>query len=83
VASVEKYREALERIASASQSGESRIIDRAAVEEGFSGLGKLLGLLRRVRSPYVSLVVVPDEATLNICFELTLPAEITFGRERG
>jgi hypothetical protein len=58
---------------------EARVIDRAAVEEGFSGLRKLAGLMRRVRSPDVALALSAPEKELEITFWLTLPAEITFG----
>jgi hypothetical protein len=54
-------------------------MERAAVEEGFSGLGKLAGVLRRVRSPDVRLVLEAPESECRITFWLTLPSEITFG----
>jgi hypothetical protein len=82
VADVERHREAVSRIRSAVNPSGARSLDRAAVEEGFSGLGKLVGLLQRVRSPYVTLKFVPSEDDLTISFLLGLPAEITFTRER-
>jgi hypothetical protein len=44
-----RYREAIARIESALFVGDGFDIDRAAVEEGFSGLRKVVGILKRVR----------------------------------
>jgi hypothetical protein len=78
VSNLEQHREAVSRIRSALVR-EERAIDRAAVEEGFSGLRKLAGsVLERVRSPDVLLAISTLEKNLSITFSLTLPAEITF-----
>ncbi|WP_170323298.1 hypothetical protein, partial [Bradyrhizobium sp. STM 3809] len=58
-------------------------IAQAAVQEGFSGLMKLAGLIRRVRSPVVALWADADEENLRIIFSLRLPSEITVTRIRG
>jgi hypothetical protein len=80
VATPEAHEEAIRRIEFAIQSRERLAIDRAAVEEGFSGLMKLVGVLQRVRSPGVKFTLRTDDVELKITFELKLPAEIT--RER-
>ena len=73
------------RILSAMTVNEPRAIERAAVEEGFSGLMKLNGMLKRVRSPNLrfGMIVVAPESDLKVTFLLTLPTEITFARDRG
>jgi hypothetical protein len=83
VADVERHREAISRIRSAVNPSGPLTLDRAAVEEGFSGLGKLVGVLKRVRSPDVMLRFASSEEDLTISFLLSLPTEITFTRERS
>jgi hypothetical protein len=83
VTDFEKYREAILRIQSALQMSEEQAIARAAVEEGFSGLRKLGGIIRRVRSPDVQLRLIGSGEKLQITFRLTLPAEITVTRDRS
>lgn len=79
VSNLEQHREGVSRIRSALTVREDRVIDRAAVEEGFSGLRKLAGLVLRVQFPDVVLAIGAPEEDLRITFWLTLPAEITFG----
>jgi hypothetical protein len=79
VSNPEKLNEGVSRIRSALMVREERVIDQAAVQEGFSGLRKLAGLIQRFRSPEVKLEAHVSEKELNIGFWLTLPAEITFG----
>lgn len=81
VISADAHRQAIQRIRSAIQSRGDSAIDRAAVEEGSSGLMKLVGLLKRIRNAEVKFAMNSDEATLKIAFDLTLPAEII--RERN
>jgi hypothetical protein len=82
VASREQYQEAVARIDTAFKKDHQEIA-QAAVQEGFSGLMKLAGLIRRVRSPDVSLWLDGDEENLRITFSLTLPSEIIVTRIRG
>jgi hypothetical protein len=79
VSKVEQHREGVSRIQSALMAREEQAIDRAAVEEGFSGLRKLAGLVQCVPSPDVKLALSASEKDLGITFWLTLPAEMTFG----
>jgi hypothetical protein len=81
VTTPEAYEQAIRRIRSATQSREEVAIGRAAVEEGFSGLRKLVGLLQRIRSPEVQFTLGFQEADLRIAFKVALPAEIV--RERN
>ena len=83
ISTVEDYRQATLRIQSALQVSGERAIAEAAVNEGSSGLRKLVGQLVRVRSPNVELVLIKSEQKLQITFRLRLPAEITFTREIG
>lgn len=83
VSDVEQHQEAAQRITAALNVTEARALDRAAVEEGFSGLRKLVGLLHRVRSPGVTLAIDPNENELTLTFRLVLPSEITFTRGRA
>ena len=71
------YEETFNRIEAATR-GES--IARSAVEEGFSGIGKLIGLLRRVQSPNVKLTLVNRPGRDKILFRLELPTDITARR---
>ena len=82
VASKEQYRDAFTRIDTAFKK-DQQAIAQAAVQEGFSGLMKLAGLMRRVRSPDVKLWVDGDAEKLEITFSLKLPSEITVTRMRG
>jgi hypothetical protein len=82
VADKERYRDAVARIRIAFQN-DQQAIAQAAVQEGFSGLMKLGGLMRRVRSADVVLRMNGDEDKLIITFSLTLPSEITVTRMRG
>jgi hypothetical protein len=81
MASPQQQRAAVARIQSALTIREDRAIDSAAVGEGFSGLRKLLGLLRRVRSPHVALTLIAPNGDLRITFRVTLPAEINSTRD--
>jgi hypothetical protein len=76
---VEEHREGVSRIRSALMVREEHAIDRAAVEEGFSGLRKLAGLVLGIRSADVTLALSASQKDLGITFWLTLPAEMTFG----
>jgi hypothetical protein len=78
-ADAERRREGLARIEAALIEGGQHTMDRAAVEEGFSGPRKLAGLLKRVRSPDAALRVSTSERDFEITFCVTLPAEITLG----
>lgn len=80
--SLESFNVALERIVSALRVRNEPVLSRAAVEEGFSGLRKLVGILKRIPSPKVSLAVIDDPRNLTIGFTVNVPAEIAFGRER-
>jgi hypothetical protein len=79
VSNLEQHRERVSRIRAALMVREEHAIDRAAVEEGFSGLRKLAGLVQSVRCPDVILALSAPESELGITFWLSLPAEITFG----
>ncbi|WP_194406204.1 hypothetical protein [Bradyrhizobium sp. CCBAU 53351] len=82
VDSRERYLDARARIDTAL-TNDYQAIAQAAVQEGFSGLMKLAGVMRRVRSPDVQLQVTGDEESLKINFSLILPSEITVTRMRG
>ncbi|WP_315781532.1 MULTISPECIES: hypothetical protein [unclassified Bradyrhizobium] len=82
VSSADHYRDAISRIDTAFNK-DAQAIAQAAVQEGFSGLMKLAGLIVRVRSPFVALWVDGNEHNLTITFKLRLPSEITFTRMRG
>ncbi len=77
-----KFHYCLYRIGSSLKSPDSEFIDIAAVDEGFSGLGKLVGQLRRVKSSDVRLSYVSSEADLCIIFEAALPSVVIFQREK-
>lgn len=76
-------RSAEQNIGIALAKNEGKSIHHAAVEEGFSGLRKLVGLLNRIKSPHLRFGWKGDADSLTITFQLELPAEITVLRERG
>lgn len=82
VTNIEEYHSAIKRIEDALEQDPVAIY-KAAVEEGFSGLMKLAGLMRRVRSSNSSLSLIADDEKLEITFSLRLPTEITVTRMRG
>ena len=59
--SEDRFRRDLQRIATALKRPDSLSIDIAAVEEGLSGLGKLVGQLRRVKCGDIRLAYMADE----------------------
>lgn len=73
---------ALARIKTALEIKE-KALERAAVEEGSSGLGKLVIVLKRVKSPLVLLAILPNRSELSFTFAATLPIEISVTKERG
>jgi hypothetical protein len=82
VESADQYSDAIERIGSAFRK-DQQAISEAAVQEGFSGLMKLAGLIRRVRSPNIELSLITSDIERRITFSVKLPAEITVSRLRG
>jgi hypothetical protein len=82
MSTLDEYQDALSRIRSAAMVTEVDTINQAAVEEGFSGLRKLVGLLLRLRSEDVQLQVVSRQEHLSVTFCVTLPAELIATRER-
>jgi hypothetical protein len=81
MATLEGHAAAIVRINSALRLQDRAGVERAAVEEGFSGLRKLIGMFRRVRSPLMSFSFTNDPRQLEIGFRLVLPTGIAFGRE--
>ena len=76
------FLEGLSKINKALRSTDSRAIDIAAIEEGFSGLGKLVGQLRRVKSSDVRLAYEYEERHLSIRFYVSMPTIVLFQGER-
>lgn len=74
------HKNAMDRIKKAFQVDDQTALESAAVGEGFSGIRKLVGLLSRVRN--CSWTVSHDEKDRLVIFEIVLPLEITFRRER-
>jgi hypothetical protein len=79
----EQFALAVLRIASAMDVEETAAIGQAAVEEGFSGLRKLTGLLQRFQSRNVTIEMIPDQNGRRIKFRLLLPSEVKLLRRRG
>jgi hypothetical protein len=70
------------RITAAVRPVGTSLLEDAAVGEGFSGLRKIIGLVRRIRSDEVEFYWSSDKDMLTITFVLMVPAAISFGRER-
>ena len=70
------FEEVGDRIRSALLVAEAQAIADAAVEEGFSGLRKLIGILNRIRTPDVEHAVIPNEDQGKFTFRVVLPSEI-------
>lgn len=70
------FSEIEQRIRLAHIVAETQALADAAVEEGFSGLRKVVGLLRRVKTPGVSFEVEGDESKGRFTFRALLPSEI-------
>lgn len=83
VSTIEEFRAGVARIKTVFEGKGAELRDRAAVEEGFSGLGKLLNILQKVKSTDAKLRLIANEHSLSIAFEVTVPTEISFSRERG
>jgi hypothetical protein len=73
----------IERIRTAFSVSQTSDLDKAAVEEGFSGLRKLMGLLHRIRYPGVGMRADYDVDQTTITFHARLPSVILFRRSRG
>lgn len=74
---------AIERIEEAAKFVEPSALDLAAVGEGFSGIRKIIGLLKRVKTnneAAFNIIEQPD--SLRIGFEVIVPSQVTFKRER-
>ena len=80
VASREKLRFASARILEAFEPREPSELDRAAVEEGFSGLRKVAGLIQRLASFGSRFEYAIDDSKLEVRFSFVLPSDITLGR---
>jgi len=78
---LEVHELAVDRIQSAMQI-DAKEIDKAAVGEGFSGLGKAVGIMRNVRSTKASLVSFANAQFLEIQFIISLPAQIVANRNQ-
>jgi hypothetical protein len=76
----EEHITASARIMAALAPGASRLDDRAAVEEGYSGLKKLAGIIERVRSDDARLAFSADEDAFTLNFAIYLPEEIIISR---
>ena len=70
------------RITEAVRPVGTTLLEDAAVGEGFSGLRKIIGLVKRIRSSEVRFYWSSEEEKLTITFVLRVPAAISFGRER-
>jgi len=80
VATIEAYNDAILRIKTALDvSDRDKAIADAAVQEGFTGLKKIAGMILRVRGP-IELRAKGSPDKLQITFSFSLPGEITFTR---
>jgi hypothetical protein len=77
------FNEGLRRIEEALAPPGRRALDRAAVEEGFSGLRKLAGMVESVRGSEASLFLTSNSDDLSFIFSVNLPIEIYLARDRG
>jgi hypothetical protein len=78
-----EYEKAISTIRSALAVQTTQALDLAAVGEGFSGLRKIAGLVRRMRSSEVTLRFQPEPGSLSVSFELMTPAQVGGVREGG
>ncbi len=58
-------------------------LDKAAVEEGFSGLRKLIGIIRRVNYPRVNLLFKHDPEANTVTFQAYLPTLVLLRWNHG
>ncbi|MBY2914131.1 hypothetical protein [Rhizobium leguminosarum] len=79
VGSLKEHEVAVARIESAMNIQATEIA-KAAVGEGFSGLGKAVGIIRHVRSAKAALMFFADPEKLDISFAIYLPAQIAVNR---
>lgn len=82
VGSKDDFNRHLARIQDAFEVSSVADLASAAVEEGFSGIRKIVGVIRRVRSPLATVNIFKDDDDNSITFRISLPQEISFRRER-
>lgn len=82
VGSTDVLVEAEASIREAMDASDLALILSAGVIEGFSGVRKLIGLLRRIKSPMTSFTVDFDPQRLMVICHVVVPSTIAFARER-
>lgn len=73
----------IRRIQEAFSVSRDSDLAKAAVNEGFSGLRKLIGMFRRFRYPRVNLFVDIDDGETKLTFTSMLPAVIILRRDQN
>lgn len=58
-------------------------LDAAAVGEGFSGIKKIVSILRGIRGGVTEFEVTPSPTQRQFTFRVSIPAEITLGQRAG
>lgn len=79
---IQMLRVAEARIRSATSASDFKMLELAAVGEGFSGIRKILGLLLRIRQAHSRFDIQCDDKALKVISTLQVPSNIAFARER-